>query len=665
MVEPREEYTRDTWFDIASAPWYTSGLWLWRLRPDASSAMQGRVRQGAPPFTPSAYDEWWTNASQTLPRHTSMPAARAAAVAASAAAGIPGLPQVLSLPPSVAAAEATEHFTVQCRAVETWLAALLATISTPRSITRASSTHASLPAVRRWFGWRFLFACTGGGASGGGTPPQAILVDNSALKQLLPSSVHRKARAGELVAACGGKGGEGGLSICKRLCQAPNDHAAASALKVWLRGGASSIHDVGVLSGAWLHRVPVSGLMVADGAKSRAAEALGIARTPVSVGEAAAAFKPAPNTLATDTLQEVSLVIALRAHVRPLSLGQLLPGSSHGDSGAAHKHHHILSKEEADRLGLGAVGADAVWGVQCPQLAPDPAAPLSTPPLSLDPWAGSFQRPLAGQVTTVFKRWYRGACHMQVLTTRATGQQLLAERAAAKGVKGGPSAEAPPPHSPNTQLHTADWRSANRYSSEYACSPIVGGRPKKGGVPQLEGGLAAGLALSVLRLYLAEPPQNATGLAEMLCGSPAIVPVPVVTASQAAALWPAVGVTPPSGPKLTPPAVPVLMLGDAAATAHYRLGIGINSALSALPWLHSSLLSLLGAPFYRPLDLSSLEQLATVLNTIVSAPLKCPYAAFLFRTTPCLRRTQLGSSACCECACCSRQSCCSSRSATW
>jgi 2-polyprenyl-6-methoxyphenol hydroxylase-like FAD-dependent oxidoreductase len=57
------------------------------------------------------------------------------------------------------------------------------------------------------------------------------------------------------------------------------------------------------------------------------------------------------------------------------------------------------------------------------------------------------------------------------------------------------------------------------------------------------------------------------------------VPVSIATAQKVAFQWPT-GV---------PGGIPVFVLGDAAASAHYRLGIGINSGLSSMLWLHAAL----------------------------------------------------------------------------
>ena len=56
---------------------------------------------------------------------------------------------------------------------------------------------------------------------------------------------------------------------------------------------------------------------------------------------------------------------------------------------------------------------------------------------------------------------------------------------------------------------------------------------------------------------------------------------------------------------------------DAAATAHYRLGIGINSALSALPWLRAALGVLMGNVASSASEAHSGTQLRKAVQSIV------------------------------------------------
>jgi len=576
VVEPRLEYTRDTWFDLASAPWYSAGLWLWQLRPDTSAAMQARIPQGHPPFTPFAYTAWLGKQHHALRHDASAAALRDAAVAAAGLAGVGGLKQALGLSPPVSPNTATEHFTVQCRDLETWLAALLAIVAQPeppQAGHRVPALQGGVGggAVNRMYGWRFLLMCPAASSHTG--LQHALLVSTNALELMAPSPQARKGGVRMLLTICGGVRFGTESTICRQLCESPLDKAAL-ALQHWMAGDAAKVPSPPApLPLTALRRPPLKGLLIADGGKSAAAAALGIQRTAVTTAEAAERLGVASTAaLPAAPLQEVSLVLHLRPQAIQVPVATLLQDTAHTEAAQRQrKQLRVMSPQKVQRFvaahSPAALQPGHVWALQCPELERDP----SSPEQSLDPWAGSFQPQLAGNVTTVFKRWYRGACHMQVLTTARLGSALLKVVAVA--------------HAP---LHTQ--------GQEEDCSPLMpGADPVHGPLvdsPEADQ-TAASISLQVLKLYLAVPPASASELLTALCKPPAVVPVPVVSASHSAVLWPQ-----PSTPSSTPeaPPLPALLLGDAAATAHYRLGIGINSALSSMAWLHTSLMSLFETP---------------------------------------------------------------------
>ncbi len=327
LAEPRTTYTRDTWFDLASAPWYTSALWLWQLRPDTSSAMQGGIRQGHPPHTQAAFEHWWTHdsngtatqAHQQAASTMSQEALRRAAVSRGPLKALEG---ALSLPPTVSASTATEHLTVQCRALEVWLAALVAILSQPSDTTpltldspsdpdRDHAHHEPLTVVHRWYGWQFLFLCPSPvpmtstphpskrGVQGGDA--QALLVRSQWLQQVVPLKRDaRKQRLRKLAWICGSNAPP--LDpVCAELCSPDDKGGGAVALAKWMMADSQgfkmerSTHQDSVHA---LRRLSVHGLIVADGAKSMASLAAGITRSAVSLAEAASHIQRTAHTAA-------------------------------------------------------------------------------------------------------------------------------------------------------------------------------------------------------------------------------------------------------------------------------------------------------------------------------------------------------------------------------
>ena len=207
------------------------------------------------------------------------------------------------------------------------------------------------------------------------------------------------------------------------------------------------------------------------------------------------------------------------------------------------------------------------------QPVPQPDGSLACPELAagVDPWSIAFEAP--HDATAVFRRWYLPqACHMQVLLGHSAGQAALAmytEAAARARSSASGSAATVGGQGQVVQLHTS-----------------VGGctAPGPAHAHWQWHALPWPTLLRVARHYLADPALHTeAGLWAGLCGAPGggvrgrVVPVRITAANHTVS---------------THAGSPVFLVGDAAVSAHYRLGIGVNSGVGSMPWLTAALRSL-------------------------------------------------------------------------